>query len=277
MRICGLDFTSSPGGRKPLVAVGCDLDGGLLRVETAEEMKSFRELEEFLGRPGPWVCGMDFPFGQPKELVEALGWSRSWEGYVSAVSRLTKEKFEATLRTDMATRPPGAKHLYRHTDRRAGSASAMMLFRVPVAKMFYRGAPLLLASGVSVVPCRPTDDPRVAVESYPALVARRVLGRGGYKQDGGREDPARRAAREQLVEALEVPGPVSRAYGLSARIPAALREHMVREPSADTLDSLLCALQAAWACLRRKSGWGIPPDCDRDEGWIVDPSTLEPI
>jgi hypothetical protein len=82
---------------------------------------------------------MDFPFGQPKDLVAALGWPRSWEGYVSAVARLPKQEFEDLIRADMAQRPPGRKWRYRLADSRSGSSSAMMLFRVPVGKMFYEG------------------------------------------------------------------------------------------------------------------------------------------
>ena len=276
MRVFGLDFTSAPSPRKPLVLISCVLRPGALEATAWEELPGFEGFEAFLDSPGPWVCGMDFPFGQPRRLVAALGWPPGWEGYVRAVSRLTKEEFEAALRADMATRPPGSRHLYRQVDRRARSSSAMMLFRVPVGKMFYQGAPRLLASGVSVEPCRPTADPRVALEAYPALVARRILGRARYKQDGGRDDPERRSARERIVSALEGCAGISEAYGLSVRVPPDLRERMILEPSADTLDSLLCALQAGWACLRREDGWGIPQGCDRDEGWIVDPSMLEP-
>jgi hypothetical protein len=103
----------------------------------------------------------------------------------------------------MAGRPKGHKYHYRLADRRSESSSAMMLFRVPVGKMFYQGAPRLLASGVSVEPCRPTDSERVAVETYPAVVARRLLGRRSYKSDERKKQtPVQRAAREDLLEGL---------------------------------------------------------------------------
>jgi len=53
------------------------------------------------------------------------------------------------------------------------------------------------------------------------------------------------------------------------------RDDLLEDPSADTLDSLLCAVQAAWSYCRRNNGWGVPEDCDRDEGWIVDPHLLD--
>ena len=275
MKIYGLDFTSAPGRRKPLIALGCTLQGETLHVEDSEEMTDFAGFEKFLGKPGPWICGMDFPFGQPSSLVLALGWPEGWEGYVGEVARLGKEEFENAIRSDMARRPAGSKYRYRLADRRSGSSSAMMLFRVPVGRMFYKGAPRLLASGISVEPCRRTQDARVAVEAYPAVVARRFLARASYKNDERRKQTtAHRDARERLVAGLESET-LKRAYGFAVKTDAFRREELVRDPAADALDSLLCAVQAAWAYTKRDEGYGVPPECDPDEGWIVDPRLLE--
>jgi Protein of unknown function (DUF429) len=275
VKIYGLDFTSAPGRRKPLIALGCTLQGETLHVEDSEEMTDFAGFEKFLGKPGPWICGMDFPFGQPSSLVLALGWPEGWEGYVGEVARLGKEEFENAIRSDMARRPAGSKYRYRLADRRSGSSSAMMLFRVPVGKMFYKGAPRLLASGISVEPCRRTQDARVAVEAYPAVVARRFLARASYKNDERRKQTtAHRDARERLVAGLESET-LKRAYGFTVKTDAFRREELVRDPAADALDSLLCAVQAAWAYTKRDEGYGVPPECDPDEGWIVDPRLLE--
>ena len=275
MRIYGLDFTSAPSRRKPLIALGCMLEGETLRVEDSEEMTDFTGFEKFLGRPGPWVCGMDFPFGQPRSLVSALGWPEGWEGYVGEVGRLSREEFENAIRADMSRRPAGSKYRYRLADRRSGSSSAMMLFRVPVGKMFYRGAPRLLASGVSIEPCRPNVDARVAVEAYPAVVARRFLARASYKNDERKKQTtAHRAARERLVAGLESKT-LKEAYGFTVAMDDSWREELIREPVADALDSLLCAVQAAWAYTKRDENYGVPPECDPDEGWILDPRLLE--
>jgi hypothetical protein len=274
LKVYGLDFTSAPTRRKPLVALRCVLEGATLRVEDAEALTSFAEFDAWLETPGPWVCGMDFPFGQPRDLVEAMGWPPGWAGYVGEVDRLGKEGFEAAIRADMASRPYGKKWRYRLADRRSGSSSAMMLFRVPVGKMFFRGAPRLLSSGVSVEPCRPNGDPRVAVEAYPAVVARRLIGREPYKRDGVPDTPERRSARQRLVAGLRSDA-TREAYGFDVGIGRRWRDRFAREPGADTLDSLLCAVQAAWAYTRRDEGWGVPPECDPDEGWILDPALLE--
>jgi hypothetical protein len=274
VRIYGLDFTSAPGRQKPLIVLGCTLSGDSLRVEDSETLTDFADFEDFLQRRGPWVCGMDFPFGQPRSLIAALGWPSSWEGYVGEVGKLPKEEFEGKIRTDMATRPAGRKWRYRLADRRSGSSSAMMLFRVPVGKMFYQGAPRLLASGVRIEPCRRNGDARVAVEAYPAVVARRFLGRKAYKRDAAPDTPERRSARETLLLGLESAA-LKEVYGFAVEMNDHWRDEFVRDPSADALDSLLCAVQAAWAYVRRDENYGVPPECDPEEGWILDPALLD--
>ena len=272
MSIYGLDFTSTPSKRKPLVAVACALEGRILRVEDAEVLGGFEGFENFLESDGPWVCGMDFPFGQPRPLVEALGWPKAWEGYVGKVSRLSKDEFEDAIKSHMAGRPKGGKYHYRLADRRSDSSSAMRLFRVPVGKMFYRGAPRLLSSSVSIEPCRPTESGRVAVEAYPAVVARRFLGRRSYKSDERKKQTlVQRVAREELVEGLGSKE-LEEKYGFVVEMDEARREELTRGPMADALDSVLCAVQAAWAYTKRGEKWGVPRECDRDEGPTWTPS-----
>ncbi|MDP8951362.1 MAG: DUF429 domain-containing protein [Actinomycetota bacterium] len=150
----------------------------------------------------------------------------------------------------------------------------MKLFRVPVGKMFYQGAPRLLRSNVSVEPCRPRGSGRVAIEAYPTVVARRFLHKRSYKSDERKKQtPAQRAAREELVAGLGSAA-LEEGYGFVVEMDGSWRERFVREPAADTLDSLLCAVQVAWAYAKRDEGWGVPEECNRDEGWILDPHLL---
>lgn len=44
----------------------------------------------------------------------------------------------------------------------------------------------------------------------------------------------------------------------------------------DTLDAVICSLQAAWAWGRRDRDWDIPPGTDPNESWIVDPALPAP-
>jgi|SRR5215212_767112 len=103
----------------------------------------------------------------------------------------------------MARRPAGSKYRYWLADKRSGSSSAMMHFRVPAGKIFFRGVPRLLEAGGPVEPCHRTEDARVAVETYFAVAARRFLGPASYKNDERKKQTtAMRAAREMLVPVL---------------------------------------------------------------------------
>jgi hypothetical protein len=114
----------------------------------------------------------------------------------------------------------------------------------------------------------------VAVEAYPAVVARRFLGKRSYKSDERKKQRAvQRTAREELVEGLGS-AVLEEVYGFVMEMDDAWREDLVRDPMADTLDSVLCAVQAAWAYTKRDEGWGVPEECDREEGWILDPQLL---
>jgi hypothetical protein len=168
-------------------------------------------------------------------------------------------------------REPGDKHHRRETDRLARSQSPMTLYGVPVAKMFFRGVPLLERCRVNIIPCRPLNKDRYAVEAYPALVARRYIGKSKYKSDDRRHQTAEREdARRRLLEILQGPR-LAQDFGLQLDLPDALTEEFVADASADRLDGLLCSLQAAWSWQRRDRNYGIPAGIDPLEGWIVDP------
>jgi hypothetical protein len=96
---------------------------------------------------------------------------------------MRKTDFEKALRTYSAAQPKGEKQHKRATDRRARSISPMRLDYQPVGKMFFQGAPRILSSGASIVPCALNDSRRVIVEAYPALAAEALAGTRSYKSD----------------------------------------------------------------------------------------------
>jgi hypothetical protein len=91
---------------------------------------------------------------------------------------------------------------------------------------------------------------------------------------GGFEDFLQRSARETLLAGLES-AVLREVYGFAVEMDASWRDEFVRDPSADALDSLLRAVQAVWAYEKRDEGYGVPPECDPDEGWILDPALLD--
>jgi hypothetical protein len=269
--VYGLDFTSDPRLRKPITLAVCDLEDGVLSVRDFRRLPSFEAFETFLASDGPWIVGIDFPFGQPRKLIENLGWPRTWEGYVRVVHAMGKAEFEETLARYRAPRPEGDKQHLREVDIRANSRSPMMLAGVPVGKMFFQGAPRLLASGASILPFRYAGDRRVVVEAYPALVARKWIGARSYKTDTKpKQTPEKETARRDILTGLLSPQ-LREHYEFSVALPEEAVDQLVRDPTADELDALLCAVQAGWAYSRRSEGYGIPAECDMLEGWIVDP------
>ena len=134
--------------------------------------------------------------------------------------------------------------------------------------MFFEGAPRLLDADVTIPGLRQGDPNRFVVEAYPGVLARQVIGRRPYKQDMKKmQTPQQHRARLDLLTYI-LNGGLYDCYGIHVNAPMSL----VHDPSADTLDTLLCAIQAAWAWGQRESSFGAPASFDLLEGWIADPS-----
>ena len=87
----------------------------------------------------------------------------------------------------------------------------MKLVNPPVALMFHEGARRLAGRRACMFRrCSKAILPRVALEAYPGLLARKQLGiRESYKSDTRSEHtPARKAARRKIVRALKAGKPL---------------------------------------------------------------------
>ncbi len=267
MNVLGIDFTSRPKRRKPITCLHCTLDGDLLRAGELEEWPDFTLFEQALRIPGPWIAGIDFPFGQSRRFIETIGWPSNWADYVLHANALGRDGFRAALDAYRAVRPSGDKEHRRQTDIAAKSISPQKLYGVPVGLMFFEGAPRLIASGVTIPHLRVGDPNRIVVEAYPGVLARQIIGRRGYKNDTRKKQTAdHREARFDLLTAL-VNGVLHDRYGLFVDA----RQELCEDPGGDHLDALLCAVQAAWAWKNRSHGYGAPDQIDPLEGWIADP------
>jgi len=236
-----------------------------LEIHDIERLESFEAFEDFLRCPGPWLGGFDFPFSLPRELVRDLAWPTRWERLVGHCAKLTRQELRDVLDAYRHTRPVGRKYAHRATDLPAGSSSPMKLVNPPVALMFHEGARRLLASGAHLPGLRNGDLSRIALEAYPGLLVRKQLGlRASYKSDTRREHtPARRAVRLEVLKALEAGRPL----GIRMLLAREIRNHILEDGSADLLDAVICAVQAAWAC--RQPGYGLPAGAPAGEGWII--------
>ena len=268
MDVLGIDFTSRPRRRKPITCLRCRLHDDMLHAGQLEEWPDFERFEQALDQPGPWIAGIDFPFGQARTFIQTIGWPMNWDGYVRHAHALGRSGFRDALNRYRQNRPDGNKEHRRQTDIAAGSISPQKLYGVPVGLMFFEGAHRLLSSGVTIPQVQAGDPDRIVVEAYPGVLARQFLGRRSYKQDTRRKqtDDQGSARRDLLTQIVD--GGLRGRYGFTVKASAQLCE----DPGGDHLDALLCAIQAAWAWRNRDRAFGAPEDLDRLEGWIADPS-----
>jgi hypothetical protein len=137
----------------------------------------------------------------------------------------------------------------------------------PVAYMLHAGVPRLLAAGVHLPGLHEGDVNRIALEGYPGLLAREVLGNRSYKSDDkAKQTPERLIARKDLITALENG---QTRLGLRLKVSHAQRDALVDDASGDSLDAVLCLMQAAWALQQGAPRYGLPLEMDPLEGWIV--------
>ncbi len=264
--VLGVDFTSAPRRTKPItIAVG-HLQGNSFALDVIELADDFAAFEQILARPGPWIAGIDAPFGLPREAVRDLDWPGEWPALVRHCASLGRSGFRAALDRYRESRPIGRRYAHRATDHPAGSHSPLKLVNPPVGLMFLEAAPRLLAAGVSIPGVHDGDPDRIVIEAYPGFSAR-AMTRESYKSDErARQTPARRQARASMVsELVNNGGP----FGIRVAGDCKLLATLTRDPSGDRLDAVLAGLQAAWSLARRHDHFGFPPDVDPIEGWIA--------
>lgn len=271
--LLGCDFSSAPSPRKPIVLALGTRSGSRVVLSRLVSLDSLAAFGRWLGQPQPWVGAFDLPFGLPRELVVALGWPTHWRDCMACFSGHSRAQIRALFAAFCAARPIGGKFAHRATDLPAGSSPSMKWVNPPVAYMAHAGVPLLLQAGVNLpgLHAGTADAPlRVALEGYPGLLAREILGRRSYKSDDkARQTAERLIARKDLITALEQG---NTRLGLRLKLSHAQRDALVDDARGDALDAVLCLLQAAWAQLQFAAGdprYGLPSDMDPLEGWII--------
>ena len=267
MKILGIDFTSRPKRSKPITCLNCHLDDKELHVDGLEELTDFDSFQRLLRRSGPWIAGIDFPFGLPRKFLTNAGWPNDWAAYVTHAHSMGRKGFRAALDGYREKRPDGDKEHQRKTDSLAGSISPQKLYGVPVGLMFFEGAPRLLKSKAAIPGLKSGDPLRIVVEAYPGVLARKLIGRRSYKNDRKKNQSKDQAEARLDIMAMICDGQLRDAYGITVNAPQVLAE----DPTGDQLDSLLCTIQAAWAYLQGPDNFGMPSDADSLEGWIADP------
>ena len=263
--VAGIDFTSRPTRRKPITVALGQAAAGAVRLLGVETHDSFDGLARWLQTPGPWVAGFDMPFGLPRELVHTLGWPGEWLPLMRHYAALSRAQIRTEFAAFCAARPAGAKFAHRVCDAPAGSSPSMKWVNPPVAYMLHAGVPLLIDAGLHLPGLHAGDPLRVALEAYPGLLARELIGSRSYKSDDRRKQTAERLiARKDLLDALEQG---RTRLALRLRLSHAQRDELAADASGDRLDAVLCMLQAAWAA--GQPNHGLPAQVDVLEGWIT--------
>ncbi|MES2509569.1 MAG: DUF429 domain-containing protein [Pseudomonadota bacterium] len=268
--LVGCDFSSAPTRRKPIVLALGSCAGGRVQLSEMVYLDSLRGFEEWLEQPQGWLGAFDFPFGLPRELVLALKWPLGWPELIRHYAAMERAEIRNLFAAFCDARPAGSKFAHRASDSPAGASPSMKWVNPPVAYMLHAGAPRLLAAGVHLPGLHDGDRDRVALEAYPGLLAREVLGTRSYKSDDkSKQTPERLIARKDLITALEHG---QTRLALRLKLTHAQRDSLVDDAKGDRLDAVLCLMQAAWAHTRHQLGaplYGLPPDIDPLEGWIV--------
>jgi len=263
MKIIGVDFTSAPGRDKKIVVAECRYARKELSVVKLTGFADWPAYELWLGSNDEWVGGFDFPFGLPRRFIDRQGWSGTWPKMIASCVAGGKEAFvEAGMRAFMSAGSVADKH--RRTDRVAGSHSPLKTkTNPPVGRMFYEGAWRLLTHRIRVPRMNETASSKIAVEAYPGYFAR-AIGIHHYKNDKLASAGRNREARRDILRALHSG---HHPLDLKVRMRDSLRDIILADASGDALDSILCAVTAAWA--EKQPRFGIPADVDVCEGWIV--------
>lgn len=269
--LLGCDFSSRPTKKKPIVLAYGGTSSGRVVLSKLERFATPASWVAALSAEPHWVGGFDLPFGLPRELVLALGWPTDWLACIRHYAGLSREDIRAQFKAFCDARPVGGKFAHRATDGPAGSSPSMKWVNPPVAYMLHAGVPLLLDTGACLPGLHPGTHPeRVALEAYPGLLAREVLGRRSYKSDDKQAQTTERfIARKDLIAALEAG---QTRLNLRLKLTHAQRDALADDASGDSLDAVLCLMQAAWAQSRRLAGherFGLPDGVDPLEGWII--------
>lgn len=292
LELLGCDFSSSPTVKKNIVLAVGRSTGKRLQLLKIERFSTLESWQQRLSQ-GPWLGGFDLPFGLPRELVHSLGWPTDWLACVQHFAAQSRADLRRQFKAFCDARPAGRKFAHRATDRPAGSSPSMKWVNPPVAWMMHAGVPRLLAVGAWLPAHQPnpatdsTPHPdlalpsafltagpgrtasgagRVALEAYPGLLARELLGGStSYKSDDpARQTPERQQARRHMLAAL-VAGHTR--LDLQLELTPAQAEALVADASGDALDAVLCLVQAAWA--GQRGAYGLPANVDPLEGWIT--------
>ncbi len=292
MKIFGVDFSSSPNKKKPIiVAKGfiekknyLKTEKKFLIIEDFYYLHSLSEFEFFLKSSGPWFAGFDLPFSMPVELVEFYKWPKIWNEFVDFYCSQSREYLRSAFVNWCNQRQVGNKFAWRKTDKCAGSSPSMRWTNPPVAWMMHVGMKIMIKENL-YFPAHnfPTESNKVATqfekfidkkitnfiykvafESYPGFTVRKIL-KKSYKSDDLKKNTQERYEnRVKIMNTLTQPHFKSDLSLICSKNSFNLA---IDDPKGDFLDSMICAFQVADSLF--KKNFGLTHSYSSFEGWIT--------
>lgn len=261
--IAAIDFTCRPSRQKPIVVAIVEGVDRCWRITELQRLTTWPQFEGLLSRRWFDLVGIDCPLGMPRDFTEWLSLPDDWAAMANYLGNRSMADFANDVRSFQQGRPKGQKEPLRACDRLANARSPLKLFYQPVGRMLWRAIPALRFCGLAPVTAGiPTA--RTVAEVYPALIARRLIGRRSYKTEK-LPDPFL-PVRQQMVDGL-CGGLLEPEFGFQLTLDEPLRRDLVQDFRGDCLDAVLASYQSIWAHLNPKMIVGI---C-QSEGWIADP------
>jgi hypothetical protein len=203
--LIGCDFSSRPTRRKPIVvARGHPGRGQALCLDALQTFDTLDGFADWLARPLSWVGGFDLPFGLPRELVETLDWPRQWEPCIRPFRGFGPPRCSCPLQ-GLLRCAAGGRQVRPPRDRSACRLQPVDEMGEPAGGL-HAACRCAAAAGCRRSPAGRAvaaggARQRVALEAYPGLLAREVLGMRSYKSDDrARQTPERLIARKDLVQ-----------------------------------------------------------------------------
>lgn len=188
-------------------------------------------LVEHLAGLGDAVCGLDFPFSLPTQLLGAESWT-------DFATRFAARFPDALAFRHECVRLADGRELRRDTDRMAKvpwCAYNLRLYRQTWYGIRDVLAPLVAADAARVCPMQPPAPGKpVLLEICPASALKRL---GLYRRHAGYKIAAGAPRRAALLDAV--------AAHWRLAVPAAIRARIITNSGGDALDSVVAAAVAA--------------------------------
>jgi hypothetical protein len=266
MKFYGVDFTSSPSKRKPLVISVCrehaDKSGEKkLALNEFILLETLTDFEQWIGELTDSVVGIDAPFGYPPEFRDALGLIGDWTAQAHQIEALGLERILSFADDFRRLRPAGQKEPLRSADRVTESVSSMKMFNPPIGRMAARLIPILARTQASIWPVRLATSSTTIFEIYCTPFVRTVIGWKSYKNPSRNVTNSHQSKAELRAKVLGK---------LPILVSDVDKAKVLDDGLGDFLDALIGAYEAFEGFKKLNANLLLVPDgVDELEGWTV--------